>query len=581
LSVSSCCVSSLSSYDLETVLIDGKTALLAAWSGGVAYSLDNGDNWTEMNLPAEDAYIVQLAASYQLNSNTTEIWALEYYDPLSGYTQKLLYHTGDIGKTWDTFSLSRSVRSMAFSPADDQGAIFYVLASKVLWRLPSYGYDWQLISSVPPIPDSSYDYDQLELVKSPDFAGVSHLFAYPTSIFDGYPRQDSAWFLRSLTNGVTWEILPLPITGAPVNMVVAPTYPSPPTVFACIAKSLYRSDDSGDSWSLIAPILPFLCDAIDISPEFQNDHIFYAGGNDFGVFRSTDGGASWSRLVEMGTNVYGIDFSPSYAQDQTIFVNATGGIYRTQDGGQSWDSIGMAGMALGVSPNFAADGTLFAGNKNSTAGELFRSRDRGNTWVELTGFNPYNFFHTIELSPDYAHDQTLVIGIDCRPLTISEDGGETWFEITQIPTICGYRSSPDIVLTHQGSYLQPVVSAPFRVFTYHWPTNFEIAPTTIVFPIQQGSSSPVQQSITLNSEDGAGARWEVVESPSWLTTDPISGTLPGLMYLTADPSAQTSNPGGDIILEAHWSQNQVASIAARVSVFYYTHQIFVPHISRR
>ncbi len=566
-------------FDLETVLIDETPALLAAWSGGVAYSLDSGDNWVEMDLPAEEAYIVKLAAAYLPNSNTTEIWALENYDPLYGYNQKLLYHTGNLGQPWNTFSLSRPVSSMAFSPANDQGAIFYVLASQALWQIKSNGDDWQLISSVPPRPDQYYDYDQLELVKSPDYTGVSHLFAYPTSIFDGYQRESSAWFLRSLTNGITWEILPLPITGAPVNMVVAPTYPNPPTVFACIAKSLYRSDDAGVSWSLIAPIMPFMCDAIDISPEFQYDQTIYAGGYEFGVFRSVDGGASWSRLVEMGTPVYGVDFSPTYGQDNTIFINASGGIYRSQDGGQYWDSIGMAGMALAISPNFAADGTLFAGNKNSTAGELFRSRDRGNTWEELTGFSPYNFFHTIELSPDYARDQTLVIGIDCRPLTISEDGGETWFEMTQIPTICGYRSSADIVLTHQGGYLQPVVSAPYRVFTYHWPQNFEIAPTSVVFPIQLGNSAPVQQSITLQSEDGAGARWEVVESPSWTTTTPISGTLPGLIYLSVDPSALTNNPVGDIILEAHWSQNQVASLTARVNVFFYTHQVFLPHIS--
>lgn len=567
-------------FDLETVLIDGSPALLAVWSNGVAYSLNHGDSWVEMDLPDEDAYIVKLAAAYQPDSDITEIWALENYDPLYGYNQKLLYHTSILGKSWDSFNLSRTVSSMAFSQASDQDKSFYVLASQALWQVNSYGTDWRLISSVPPRPnDEYYDYAQLELVKSPDYTGVSHLFAYPTSIFDGYPRQESSWFLRSLTNGVTWEILPLPITGAPVNMVVAPTYPSPTTVYACIASSLYRSDDAGESWSLIAPILPFLCDAIDISPDFQYDQTIYAGGYEFGVFRSVDGGASWSRLMELRTPFYGIDFSPTYVQDRTIFINASGGIYRSQDGGQYWDSIGMVGMVLAVSPNFAADGTLFAGNKHSTAGELYRSRNRGDTWEELTGFNPYNFFHTIELSPDYARDQTLVIGIDCRPLTISEDGGETWFEMTQIPTICSYRKSADIVLTHQGAYLQPVVSAPYRVSTYHWPQNFEIDPTTIVFPVQQGSSTPVQHSIILHSDDGAGAQWVVVDSPSWLTTAPISGTLPGLMELTLDPSALTSNPSGDIILEAHWSRNQVATLTARVTVFYYTHQVFLPQIS--
>ena len=129
----------------------------------------------------------------------------------------------------------------------------------------------------------------------------------------------------------------------------------------------------------------------------------------------------------------------------------------------------MGGKILESSPDFQHDDTLYAGTADSTSGQLYRSTNGGDMWEEINGFGPYNFFHTIELSPDFGQDQTLIIGIDCRPLYISEDAGETWYELAGIREPCGYRSSVDVVIVHSGHLIQPVVSTGLQVFAYQWP----------------------------------------------------------------------------------------------------------------
>jgi photosystem II stability/assembly factor-like uncharacterized protein len=569
-------------YDLEITPADGGFMLFAPWTGGLKFSQNSGNSWTSIPLPNPRPELRDVEVAYSTAEHHVEIFAMEGTD--GDYFHGLgLFHTINFGSFWDAFVFNNLISNVEISPQYAQNQTVYFKTANELWTTSNHGIGWSLLSSVPPKPPADYDdFDQLELVKSPDFDGVSHLFAYPADVgSSSYPVQGSSWFLRSLDNGENWESLPLPAYGEPVNIVVTPTYPLVPTIYAGIGQNFYRSDDAGETWTLVSGNLGFAFEFLDISPIFNLDHTLYAGSHDNGVFRSQDGGANWIRLSSLGNFVYGIDYSPTYAQDHTIFINSSGGIHRSQDGGQTWESIGMEAMILAVSPNFAADGTLFAGNRFSTAGNLYRSTDRGDNWEELTGFNPYDFFHTIAISPDYADDQTLVIGINCRPLYISEDAGVTWYEMTGIPTPCGYGASADVVLTHQGELLQPVVSTQFRVFSYHWPQDVEVHPTRLAFLVRQGSSTPVQRHLEIASQDAPGARWEIEESLDWISADPVSGTLPGEVVLTVDPSSLMSNMDTNIQLMVHWSQRQVVRVSIPVWVLIYNNQRFLPVVSSR
>ena len=64
-------------------------------------------------------------------------------------------------------------------------------------------------------------------------------------------------------------------------------------------------------------------------------------------------------------------------------------------------------LAIGVSPQFTNDRTIFAGTGRNG---IFRSVDGGDTWEEITRGLYANFVSTITFSPDYSRDQTVFIG---------------------------------------------------------------------------------------------------------------------------------------------------------------------------
>jgi hypothetical protein len=133
--------------------------------------------------------------------------------------------------------------------------------------------------------------------------------------------------------------------------------------------------------------------------------------------------------------------SPAYDQDRTLFVTTTyGRIYRSSDGGESWARLrgglpqdntpgstpeGLS-LALAISPDFADDQTLFAGGHRSTVrGEgVWRSLDRGDTWQPMWRDLDHLRVDSLQLSPDFARDGTLLARATYDHLADQPAGGE-------------------------------------------------------------------------------------------------------------------------------------------------------------
>jgi hypothetical protein len=153
---------------------------------------------------------------------------------------------------------------------------------------------------------------------------------------------------------------------------------------------------------------------------------------DLWIYKSVDGGNSWnwSTLIStsqwIGTGDSSLAVSPNFANDQTIFAGWNGsGVFRSTNGGNTWSSTGFnaAFKTMVISPDFANDHTIFAG---VYVGGVYKSIDGGSTWTSAnSGISAYTV-QSLAVSPNYAVDKLLVAGTTANGVFKSTDGGITW-----------------------------------------------------------------------------------------------------------------------------------------------------------
>lgn len=165
----------------------------------------------------------------------------------------------------------------------------------------------------------------------------------------------------------------------------------------------------------------------------MSDRLLVANGD--GVFTvSQNGNGFTTTFVEAVIGAECIAVAPH--DPSLIFVGAFGGgLWRSTDGGASFtrlDFPAQSVLSLAVS---LADGAIYAGCEPSM---LFRSRDDGETWVELEALrqlptaDTWSFplrpwtHHVRQVAPS-PHDPKLIIaGIELGGVMRSEDDGVTW-----------------------------------------------------------------------------------------------------------------------------------------------------------
>lgn len=145
---------------------------------------------------------------------------------------------------------------------------------------------------------------------------------------------------------------------------------------------VWRSIDGGSSWTVLTDDLSnLIVYALTIDP---TDNTTYFWGSSSGtIFKSTDSGATWNILSDTGGgNVNKIIIDPTNTDKMYCSVEG-GGIFKSTNGGQSWDRI-LSFLNNGYDVEFKPDGlysTIYA-----SAGGVYISNDAGNTFAQITGF---------------------------------------------------------------------------------------------------------------------------------------------------------------------------------------------------
>ncbi len=219
-----------------------------------------------------------------------------------------------------------------------------------------------------------------------------------------------------------------------------------------VGKGVYRSDDAGSTWRSIGLPRAGQIGAVLVHPTDPDQIYVAAIGQPFGpnsergVFRSRDGGTTWDRVLFLSdsTGAVDLEFAPDNPQEiyaslwrgerkpWTIISGAhEGGVYRSRDGGSSWTKLG-GGLPTGLigksdlAVSAAAPNRLYVLIEAASGGGLYRSDDRGETFTLVStqrGILDRPFYYTnVDATPTNADE----VFVEATRFWQSTDGGKTF-----------------------------------------------------------------------------------------------------------------------------------------------------------
>ncbi len=255
---------------------------------------------------------------------------------------------------------------------------------------------------------------------------------------------------------------------------------------------IYKSTDFGDSWTLLSSttganiwnfknILKLAFDPSGniyaVTKSYNYKHGvggYYTSG---GLYESTDGGSSWTKINSTSTNYYnGCDVVP-ISSSIILFATKSGGIFKTTNGGTNWNQVtsglpssGFQRIALAQDPsNTNTIYAVFHSTDYTSGGDaglngIYKSTDAGDNWGALT--KPGNITSTGNLSylssqgwydnviavDPYNSNNLYVGGVDMMKST---DGGSSWSHLTYWHS---YYGTPVVHADHHAIAFDPSTS---------------------------------------------------------------------------------------------------------------------------
>lgn len=263
---------------------------------------------------------------------------------------------------------------------------------------------------------------------------ISSLTIDPTSNRTIYAATNNGVF-KSTNGGSSWIAVNSGLAGThPAILAIDPT--NSQTLYAGTSGSgVFKSTNGGNSWSAVSAGLwtSFGMPGPDGEPQIMvsrlaiapsSSQTIYAGVSGGGVFKSTNGGNSWSAINNglSDTSIYSLAIDPT--NSQTIYAAVYGGLFKSSDGGTTWGAINNGFHSknvrfLVIDPN--SNQTIFAGTSD---GGLFKSTTGGGSWSAINSGLTSTSVEAFVIDP--SHSQTIYAGTYGSGVFKSTNGGSSW-----------------------------------------------------------------------------------------------------------------------------------------------------------
>jgi hypothetical protein len=421
------------------------TLWVAAAVGGVFKSSNRAGSWTPSGVvprplsPQTDIHYVSLATAATPTGTTVFVAMFEGL--------WLSSNGGDLWSYCDTIP-TRLVRAMTLSPCyaqaagcttADQTVFVSTYGGGTLWSFDGGGSDGWTFNNTGVI-DSYTD----AIAMPPNYDSNQMAWVGTTAGLERISNGSTVWTMMDMCDNA--ETFPRSLGVSPgfasdqtifIGTHAGPVYPTPVTCggIQYPSRGLFKSVNAGENWEGTS-IQGYAVDSLSVSPNYTNDQTLFAGSSLSGLFKSTDGGATYSTITVVAGDdgVLPVAVSPGYATDQTVFTGTSfSGIYKSTNGGGTWTQLPntslLTAFSIALSPNFANDQTLFIGTLQQG---LMESTNGGTTLVPITGIPGGGYVTAVALSPCFglaagcaAADQT-VFAASYLGIYKSTDGGATW-----------------------------------------------------------------------------------------------------------------------------------------------------------
>lgn len=396
-------------------------------SGGVWKSTDGGATWNSSFDFVSSISVADIAINPRNPDTVYAATGDGYGYEVGGDFWGGLYSAGvlmstDGGNTWQSTGLtyaqtnSEIIQRLVIKP--DEPEVLLASTRNNLFRSTNGGQTWTSVRS-------GHHFD------------IEFHPTRPDTVF----ASDVSRLLMSINGGASWTVMQSSLCNGRISLALSAANVNRIFIL-CEDGELYRSDDLGVTIQTMTPptdasFYGYYDAVLAVSP--TNASTVVCGG--FAMARSLDGGTTWNQIGgSVHADQHYLEYQPG--NGQILYSCNDGGIYKSTNGGGSWTNISQ-GLGIKQYYRFAQSSadpyTLYAGAQDNGTDRLLSG-----SWTQVYGGDG------MDCMVDYLNDQNVYVSYQYGALQKSTDGGQSFNDISPssgdwVTPFAMHPTQPDII----------------------------------------------------------------------------------------------------------------------------------------